>query len=147
MENQTAASSRRSRFLKRLAAVVLAILCLAGIRFLLGSRQMMYLSAKDIARIEVSITPPGSTCTATGDDSAAAVKILSRTVCYAARDEEVSGQTVALTIYKHDGTTMTVTACGDRCTIDGKTYRIRLSDEEDLLQWAQALADVQNTQS
>lgn len=147
MENQTAASSRRSRFLQRLAAIVLAIVCLAGIRFLLGSRQMMYLSAKDISRIEVSITPPGSTCTATGDDSAAAVKILNQTVCYGARNENTSGQTVALTIYNHDDTTMNVTFCGNCCTIDGKSYRIRPSDEESLLQWAQTLADAQNTQS
>ncbi len=147
MENQTAASARGRRVLQRIIAVVVVLACLAGVRLLLGTRQMMYLAARDIARIEVTITPPGTTLTATGDDTAEAVKVLSKTVCYAPQKDEVAGQTVALTIYKHDGTTMAVTSCGDFLTIDGKWYRARLSDGEKLSDWAQALAEKQNIQS
>lgn len=42
---------------------------------------------------------------------------------------------------------MTVTACGDHFTIDGKGYRTRLSDGEALAAWAQALAEKQEVQS
>ena len=143
MENQSATPSRRSRIWQRIAAVLVVLACLAGIRLLMGTRQMMYLSARDIARIEVAITPPGTTLTATGDDAAEAVKILSKTVCYTQQKEEVAGQAVTLTIYKHDGTAMMVISCGDHVTIDGKGYRARLSDGEALAAWAQALADKQ----
>lgn len=146
MENQ-AVKHPRSRILQRLGTIVLVLLCLAGIRMLLGSRQMMYLSAKDIDHIEVTITPPGTTLTSVGDDSAEAVKILSQTVCYFPRSENVTGQSVTLTIYKHDGTTMTVTSCGDHCTIDGKAYWVRASDGEALAQWALSLSEKQSHQS
>lgn len=135
--------NRTRIILRRLLTVAVVLLCLAAARRLLGTRQMMYLSAVDIHHIEVTMTPPGTTLTASGDDAAEAVKILSKTVCYHPQQEEVAGQTVALTIHKHDGTTMTVTACGDHFTIDGKGYKTRLSDGEKLAQWAQALAEKQ----
>lgn len=147
MENQPAHQPREHRVLKRIAVVLVALAFLAGIRLFLGTRQMMYLSALDIARIEVTITPPGTTLTATGDDAAEAVKVLNQTVCYTPQKEDVAGQAVTLTIYNHDGTTMTVTACGDHFTIDGKGYRTRLSDGEALAAWAQALAEKQEVQS
>nr|WP_317400991.1 hypothetical protein [uncultured Gemmiger sp.] len=147
MENQTVKNSRYARILRRLGAGILILLCLGGIRILLGSRQMMYLSATDIDHIDVTITPPGTTLTSVGDDSAEAVKILSQTVCYFPRSESVAGQAVTLTIYKHNGTTMTVTSCGNHCTIDGKAYRVRSSDGEALAQWALSLAEKQNVQS
>lgn len=127
--------------------LLLVLACVVGIRLLMGSRPLMYLSALDVERIEVSLTPPGTVLTAVGDDAAQAVTLLSKTVCYPPRDEVFSGQAVTLTIYKHDGSVMTVTACGDQFTMDGKGYRARLSDGESLAQWAQALAQKQDVQS
>lgn len=147
MEKPTSGRSRGGLILRRLIAVLVVLAILAGIRLFMGTRQMMYLSARDIARIEVSITPPGTTLTATGDDAAEAVKVLNRTVCYLPQTEEVAGQAVVLTIHKHDGTTMTVTSCGDYLAIDGKGYHARLSDGEKLSDWAQALAEKQEVQS
>lgn len=134
----------RTRILLRVLLIAAAVLCfLTALRLLLGTRQMMYLSAVDIHHIEVTMTPPGTTLTASGDDAAEAVKILNKTVCYYPQQEEVAGQTVALTIHRHDGTTMTVTACGDHFTIDGKGYKTRLSDGEKVDQGARALAEKQ----
>lgn len=145
MEKQT--SSNNHPILRRIATILIVLVILAAARLLLGSRQMMYLSATDIDHMEVTMTPQGTTVTAVGDDSAAAVNILSQTVCYYPQAEEVTGQSVSLEIYMHDGTTMTVTACGDHFTIDGKSYKTRLSDEEALAEWAQALAEKQGSQS
>lgn len=135
-----------SPLLRRLLTIGAVLVCLVIARLLLGTQQMMYLSAVDIHHIDVTITPPGTTLTASGDDAAEAVKILNKTVCYYPQ-EEVAGQAVNLTIYMHDGTTMTVTGCGDHFTIDGKGYKTRLSDGEKLAQWAQALAEKQGLQS
>lgn len=147
MEKQTSGRFRGKVILRRVITILVVLAILAGVRLLMGTRQLMYLSARDIARIEVNINPPGTALTATGDDAAEAVKVLNRTVCYLSQQEEVSGQAVALTIYKHDGTTMSVLSCGDSLTIDGHTYRARLSDGEKLSDWAQALAEKQEIQS
>lgn len=135
-----------SPLLRRLLTVAAVIICFVLIRMVLGTQQMMYLSAVDIDHIDVTITPPGTTLTASGDDAAEAVKVLNKTVCYYPQ-EEVAGQAVTLTIYMHDGSTMTVTGCGDHFTIDGKGYKTRPSDGEKLVQWAQALAEKQGLQS
>lgn len=128
--------------LRRLLTIGAVLVCLVIARLLLGTQQMMYLSAVDIHHIDVTITPPGTTLTASGDDAAEAVKILNQTVCYYPQ-EEVAGQAVSLTIYMHNGTTMTVSSCGDHFSIDGKGYKTRLSDGDTLAQWAQALAEKQ----
>ena len=140
-------SSRFSAILRRLVTILVVLAVLAGVRLLLGTRQMMDLSAKDIDHIEVTVTPPGTTLTAVGDDSAEAVKVLNQVVCYYPRQEAVAGQSVTLVIYMHDATTMTVTACGDQYTIDGKGYKTRTADGDALSAWAQALAEKQNLQS
>lgn len=145
MEKQT--SSHNHPILRRIATILVVLVILAAARLLLGSRQMMYLSATDIDHMDVTISPSGTTVTAVGDDSAAAVNILSQTVCYYPQQEEVAGQSVSLDIYMHDGTIMTVTACGNHFTIDGKSYKARLSDGEALEDWAQALAEKQGSQS
>ena len=139
MDKQT--PKRFPKIFQRLLILAAVLLCLAGLRLLLGTRQMMYLSAVDIHHMEVTVTPPGTTMTASGDDAAEGVKILNKTVCYYPQQEEVAGQAVALTIYRHDGTTMTVTACGDHFTIGGKGYKTRSADGETLAAWAEALAE------
>lgn len=133
--------------LSRILTVVAIIVVFVLARLLLGSQEMMYLSAKDIDHIDVAVNPDGIVLTSTGDDSAAAVKILNKTICYYPRQEEAAGQAVTLTIYMHDETTMTVTACGDYFNIDGKGYKTRLSDGEKLAEWAEALAEKQGIQS
>ena len=120
MENQQ--PKRKSLLLHRLAMAAVALVCLAAIKMLLGTRTMMYLYARDIDHIAVTVTPPGESLTATGDDVAGAV---------------------SLTIYNHDGTTQQVVACGDYLEIDGKGYKMRLSDGEKIDAWADALAEAQ----
>ena len=109
MENQQ--PKRKSLLLHRLAMVAVALVCLAAIKMLLGTRTLMYLYARDIDHIAVTVTPPG--------------------------------QAVSLTIYNHDGTTQQVVACGDYLEIDGKGYKMRLSDGEKIDAWADALAEAQ----
>lgn len=129
--------------LSRILTVVVILVVFVLARLLLGSQEMMYLSAKDIDHIDVTVNPGGIALTSTGDDSAEAVKILNKTVCYYPQQEDVAGQAVTLTIYMHDETTITVTACGNHFIIDGKGYKTRMSDGEKLDQWAQALAEKQ----
>ena len=145
MEKQTFFQSHP--LLRRILTILVVLLVLAVARLLLGSRQMMYLSALDVDHIDVSITPPGTVATAVYDDAAQAVNILNQMVCYYPQSEKVAGESVTLTIYKHDGTTMTVVSCGSHITIDGKGHKTRLSDGEALSAWAQALVDKQASQS
>lgn len=145
MEKKT--SKGPSPLLRRLLTIGAIILFFVLARLLLGTQQMMYLSALDIDHIDVTVTPTGTTMTASGDDAAEAVKVLNKTVCYYPQQQEVTGQAVTLIIYMHDGSTMTVIGCGDHFTIDGKGYKTRLSDGEKLDQWAQALAEKQGLQS
>lgn len=145
MDKQTPA--RINPILRRILTVVAVLIILALARLLLGSQEMMYLSSLDIDHIEVTVNPDGIVMTAAGDDAAAAVKVLNKTVCYYPQSEEVAGQSVSLNIYMLNDTLMTVTACGDHYTIDGKGYKTRFSDGEALLQWAQDLAEKQGIQS
>lgn len=140
MENQQ--PKRKSLLLHRLAMVAVALVCLAAIKMLLGTRTMMYLYARDIDHIAVTVTPPGESMTATGDDVAEVVSLLSKAVTHG-RSEAVAGEAVSLTIYNHDGTTQQVVACGDYLEIDGKGYKMRLSDGEKIDAWADALAEAQ----
>ena len=50
---------------------------------------------------------------------------------------------IQVSIYNHDGTTQQVVACGDYLEIDGKGYKMRLSDGEKIDAWADALAEAQ----
>lgn len=145
MDKQT--PTRINPILRRILTVVAVLIILALARLLLGSQEMMYLSSLDIDHIEVTVNPDGIVMTAAGDDAAAAVKVLNKTVCYYPQSEEVAGQSVSLNIYMLNDTLMTVTACGDHYTIDGKGYKTRFSDGEALLQWAQDLAEKQGIQS
>lgn len=139
--------NRTSVILRRILTVVVVLVVLAAVRLVLGSKEMMYLSAKDIDHIEVTVNPDGLALSAYGDDAAEGVKVLNKTICYYPQNEEMAGQAVTLQIYMHDETTMTVVSCGDHCTIDGKGYKTRAADGEALVQWAQALAEKQSTQS
>ena len=76
--------------LSRILTVVAIIVVFVLARLLLGSQEMMYLSAKDIDHIDVAVNPDGIVLTSTGDDSAAAVKILNKTICYYPRQEEAA---------------------------------------------------------
>ena len=141
MKNQQ--PKRKSLLLHRLAMVAVALVCLAAIKMLLGTRTLMYLYARDIDHIAVTVTPPGESLTATGDDVAEAVSLLSKAVTHGRQNEAPAGQAVSLTIYNHDGTTQQVVACGDYLEIDGKGYKMRLSDGEKIDAWADALAEKQ----
>ena len=108
----------------------------------MGTRTMMYLYARDIDHIDVTVTPPGVTMTAVGDDSAAVVSLLSKAVTHG-RKEPVTGQTISLTIYNLDESVQQVNVCGDYLEVDGKGYKMRLSDGEAIAAWAKALAEKQ----
>lgn len=139
--------NRTHLILRRILTVVVVLALLVAVRLVLGSKEMMYLSARDIDHIEVTVNPDGLALSAYGDDAAVGVKVLNKTVCYYPQAEEVAGQSVSLDIYMNDGTMMTVVSCGNHCTIDGKGYKTRSADGEALVQWAQALAEKQSTQS
>ena len=139
--------NRTHLILRRILTVVVVLALLVAVRLVLGSKEMMYLSARDIDHIEVTVNPDGLVLSAYGDAAAEGVKVLNKTICYYPQAEEVAGQSGALQIYMHDETTMTVVSCGDHCTIDGKGYKTRLADGEALVQWAQALAEKQGIQS
>ena len=126
MENQQ--PKRKSLLLHRLAMVAVALVCLAAIKMLLGTRTLMYLYARDIDHIA---------------DVAEVVSLLSKAVTHGRQNEAPAGQAVSLTIYNHDGTTQQVVACGDYLEIDGKGYKMRLSDGEKIDAWADALAEKQ----
>lgn len=128
--------------LKRALTVVIAVLCVFGIKTLMGTRTMMYLYARDIDHIDVTVTPPGVTMTAVGDDSAAVVSLLSKAVTHG-RKEPVTGQTISLTIYNLDESVQQVNVCGDYLEVDGKGYKMRLPDGEAIAAWAKALAEKQ----
>ena len=128
--------------LKRLLTLLIALLCLFGVKALLGTRTMMYLYARDIDHIEVNITPPGVTMTAAGEDTAAVVSLLSKAVTHG-RQEPVTGQAIALTIYYLDERVQQLNVCGDYLEVDGKRYKMRLSDGEAIEAWARALAEKQ----
>ena len=140
MEKEKKNNSRT--ILKRALTVVIAVLCVFGIKTLMGTRTMMYLYARDIDHIDVTVTPPGVTMTAVGDDSAAVVSLLSKAVTHG-RKEPVTGQTISLTIYNLDESVQQVNVCGDYLEVDGKGYKMRLSDGEAITAWAQALAEKQ----
>lgn len=140
-------SNRSHPIARKILTVVVVLLVLAAARLLLGSKEMMYLSATDVDHIEATVLPDNISVTAVGDDSAAAVKILNRTVCHYPQAEKEAGQSVTLTLYMHDGTTMTVTACGSHFEIDGKGYKARSSDGEALVEWAKALSEKTEAQS
>ena len=140
MEKEKQKNSRT--ILKRALTVVIAVLCVFGIKTLMGTRTMMYLYARDIDHIDVTVTPPGVTMTAVGDDSAAVVSLLSKAVTHG-RKEPVTGQTISLTIYNLDESVQQVNVCGDYLEVDGKGYKMRLSDGEAIEAWARALAEKQ----
>lgn len=140
MEKEKKNNSRT--ILKRALTVVIAVLCVFGIKTLMGTRTMMYLYARDIDHIDVTVTPPGVTMTAVGDDSAAVVSLLSKAVTHG-RKEPVTGQTISLTIYNLDESVQQVNVCGDYLEVDGKGYKMRLPDGEAIAAWAQALAEKQ----
>lgn len=140
MEKEKQKNSRT--ILKRALTVVIAVLCVFGIKTLMGTRTMMYLYARDIDHIDVTVTPPGVTMTAVGDDSAAVVSLLSKAVTHG-RKEPVTGQTISLTIYNLDESVQQVNVCGDYLEVDGKAYKMRLSDGEAIAAWAKALAEKQ----
>ena len=140
MEKEKQKNSRT--ILKRALTVVIAVLCVFGIKTLMGTRTMMYLYARDIDHIDVTVTPPGVTMTAVGDDSAAVVSFLSKAVTHG-RKEPVTGQTISLTIYNLDESVQQVNVCGDYLEVDGKGYKMRLSDGEAIEAWARALAEKQ----
>ncbi len=140
MEKEKKNNSRT--ILKRALTVVIAVLCVFGIKTLMGTRTMMYLYARDIDHIDVTVTPPGVTMTAVGDDSAAVVSLLSKAVTHG-RKEPVTGQTISLTIYNLDESVQQVNVCGDYLEVDGKDYKMRLSDGEAIAAWAKALAEKQ----
>lgn len=140
MEKEKQKNSRT--ILKRALTVVIAVLCVFGIKTLMGTRTMMYLYARDIDHIDVTVTPPGVTMTAVGDDSAAVVSLLSKAVTHG-RKELVTGQTISLTIYNLDESVQQVNVCGDYLEVDGKGYKMRLSDGEAIAAWAKALAEKQ----
>lgn len=140
MEKEKQKNSRT--ILKRALTVVIAVLCVFGIKTLMGTRTMMYLYARDIDHIDVTVTPPGVTMTAVGDDSAAVVSLLSKAVTHG-RKEPVTGQTISLTIYNLDESVQQVNVCGDYLEVDGKGYKMRLLDGEAIAAWAKALAEKQ----
>lgn len=140
MEKEKQKNSRT--ILKRALTVVIAVLCVFGIKTLMGTRTMMYLYARDIDHIDVTVTPPGVTMTAVGDDSAAVVSLLSKAVTHG-RKEPVTGQTISLTIYNLDESVQQVNVCGDYLEVDGKGYKMRLPDGEAIAAWAKALAEKQ----
>ena len=140
MEKEKQKNSRT--ILKRALTVVIAVLCVFGIKTLMGTRTMMYLYARDIDHIDVTVTPPGVTMTAVGDDSAAVVSLLSKAVTHG-RKEPVTGQTISLTIYNLDESVQQVNVCGDYLEVDGKGYKMRLSDGGAIAAWAKALAEKQ----
>lgn len=140
MEKEKKNNSRT--ILKRALTVVIAVLCVFGIKTLMGTRTMMYLYARDIDHIDVTVTPPGVTMTAVGDDSAAVVSFLSKAVTHG-RKEPVTGQTISLTIYNLDESVQQVNVCGDYLEVDGKGYKMRLPDGEAIAAWAKALAEKQ----
>lgn len=140
MEKEKQKNSRT--ILKRALTIVIAVLCVFGIKTLMGTRTMMYLYARDIDHIDVTVTPPGVTMTAVGDDSAAVVSLLSKAVTHG-RKEPVTGQTISLTIYNLDESVQQVNVCGDYLEVDGKGYKMRLPDGEAIAAWAQALAEKQ----
>lgn len=140
MEKEKQNNSRT--ILKRALTVVIAVLCVFGIKTLMGTRTMMYLYARDIDHIDVTVTPPGVTMTAVGDDSAAVVSLLSKAVTHG-RKEPVTGQTISLTIYNLDESVQQVNVCGDYLEVDGKGYKMRLPDGEAIAAWAKALAEKQ----
>lgn len=127
----------------RAGIIVVAVLCLVGVKALLGTRTMMHLHAQDIDRIEVSVTPPGTVLTATGADVSDVVALLSQAVTYGPK-EPVAGQAVDLTIYKLDGSVQQVVVCGDYLEVDGRGYRLRESDGEKIDAWAASLAQSQS---
>ena len=133
MEKEKKNNSRT--ILKRALTVVIAVLCVFGIKTLMGTRTMMYLYARDIDHIDVTMT-------AVGDDSAAVVSLLSKAVTHG-RKEPVTGQTISLTIYNLDESVQQVNVCGDYLEVDGKGYKMRLSDGEAIAAWAKALAEKQ----
>lgn len=134
--------SKRTRQNIILAIVLVAALVL--IRLLLGTRTFIYLSSKDIDHVDITVTPPGIAATSTGDDTAALVKLLGKAVTYLPTDQVPSGQSVSLTIFKHDGTQSHVVVCGDYLEVDGKGYHTRTSDGEAIAQWAVTFAESQN---
>lgn len=138
MDNQQ--PKRKKLWLHRLAMVAAALICLVAIKMLLGTRTMMYLYARDIDHIEVTITPPGETLTATGDDVAEVVSLLSKAVTHGRQKETPAGQAVSLTICNHDGTTQQVVVCGDYLAVDGRGYKMRTADGDKIAAWADALA-------
>ena len=140
MEKEKQKNSRT--ILKRALTVVIAVLCVFGIKTLMGTRTMMYLYARDIDHIDVTVTPPGVTMTAVGDDSAAVVSLLSKAVTHG-RKEPMTGQTISLTIYNLDESVQQVNVCGDYLEVDGKGYKMRLPDGEAIAAWAKALAEKQ----
>lgn len=140
MEKEKQKNSRT--ILKRALTVVIAVLCVFGIKTLMGTRTMMYLYARDIDHIDVTVTPPGVTMTAVGDDSVAVVSLLSKAVTHG-RKEPVTGQTISLTIYNLDESVQQVNVCGDYLEVDGKGYKMRLADGEAIAAWAKALAEKQ----
>ena len=64
MEKEKKNNSRT--ILKRALTVAIAVLCVFGIKTLMGTRTMMYLYARDIDHIDVTVTPPGVTMTRSG---------------------------------------------------------------------------------
>ena len=80
--------------------------------------------------------------TAAGEDTAAVVSLLSKAVTHG-RQEPVTGQAIALTIYYLDERVQQVNVCGDYLEVDGKGYKMRLSDGEAIEAWARALAEKQ----
>ncbi len=135
--------SKRTR--QNILIAIVLVAALVVIRLLLGTRTFIYLSSKDIDHVDITVTPPGISATSTGDDTAALVKLLGKAVVYLPSKEMPSGQSVSLTLYKHDGTQTQVLVCGNYLEVDGKGYHTRAADGEAIAQWAQTFAESQNT--
>ncbi len=121
--------------------VFLLACCFITGKELIGVKPFKYLSRNDISAVTVKLVPPNITSAVNNDEVNELVEILNRVVTYRKDNSftKYSGQMVAFTIIKTDGSQLTVNAYYPFIIINGTGYKTKYEPCEQLNRFANNL--------
>ena len=110
------------------AAVLAVVFCAAFVRErLIGERPFAGWSNEEIARVELTLTPPDRTFTLTDAEVGELLPLLQQVVLYQRDDSytDYAGQTVVFDVILRDGSTIQIWEYNPFVIIDGEGYRAK----------------------
>lgn len=128
------------KLVQNLIAIALVVAAFLAVRALLGTRQLMYLTATSVDHVNVLTMDTGViTATTTGDDTAGLVKLLSKAVFHGAAQGEPAAPATHLQVCKKDGSQLDLVVCEGQITVDGSHHKIRTADSAAILAWSEEI--------